>query len=602
MTSLASDSPSRYLYILPVLFLEFLALSLTRPIIPYLLLAAYPTTLYLVMGCADAIRGLLSFVSGPLIGKLSDATGRRTCLVVTVLGTTAPVCALAVLDGSDTGNKRRMDTFVTMMALSGLLSATFTVAFAYISDVVKGEQARERRVAAYGMALATLGLSYSVGPMAGGYIGRSAIVTEAGANNGSGLFAGAASDLDATYEEKGEISSGGASELAGAATMYNADGEHRVFLLCFLLTAANLLYMMYVLPESRKVDPAVRRRRLVELCPPLRFLFPSSGAGESDSSDDISSASLEEYKNRSIVSPPSRQAAGESNFIAASRAFSPMDTIRLFSGDPFLAEIGRITFFYYMALWAVISTMLLYAAKRFEMGPGRLGELMSAFGLCTMLSEGVIVRVVVPSFGEQATLRFGLLAFAGQCLVIGLAWEGWMLFLCVGFSLASNLVYPSLTSMVSEAVSPEAVGEALGALNGVRALTEGISPLVFGFLMTMSESSSVPGWPYFIAASFAAIAYYRSTFLPQIENDYISEKHIGASTAERKDGRMHRVIGFFRSQENDQNVVLPKLDPEEEHRGLLDADDIYDQRGEDSGYDSESSSTYQVSYFQGEGI
>lgn len=55
----------------------------------------------------------------------------------------------------------RIDVFVALLALSGMFSSTFTLTFAYISDVVKD---RDGRVAAYGLALATFGLSFTIGP------------------------------------------------------------------------------------------------------------------------------------------------------------------------------------------------------------------------------------------------------------------------------------------------------------------------------------------------------------------------------------------------------------------------------------------------------
>ena len=87
-----------------------------------------------------------------------------------------------------------------------------------------------------------------------------------------------------------------------------------------------------------------------------------------------------------------------------------------------------------------------------------------------------------------------------------------------------NLVYPSLSSLVSGSVEPDAVGEALGAINGIKALTEGIGPLVFGSLMTISEGSILPGWPYLIAAVLVAAAYMETERLPDFEeDDYIHE-------------------------------------------------------------------------------
>jgi len=85
----------QHLYVLPVLLLEFSALALTRAVLPSLLLQQFGNRVYLIMGCVDFVRGLFAFLASPLFGKISDVTGRRLCLLVTVLGTCAPVCSLA---------------------------------------------------------------------------------------------------------------------------------------------------------------------------------------------------------------------------------------------------------------------------------------------------------------------------------------------------------------------------------------------------------------------------------------------------------------------------------------------------------------------------
>ena len=67
-------------------------------------------------------------------------------------------------------------------------------------------------------------------------------------------------------------------------------------------------------------------------------------------------------------------------------------------------------------------------------------------------------------------------------------------------------------------------GEALGAVNGVKALTEGIGPLVFGSLMTLSEHSILPGWPYLLASVLVLAAYKVAGELPDPDqDDYIHE-------------------------------------------------------------------------------
>lgn len=519
----------RHLYVLPVLLLEFLALALTRAVLPAMLLERFEDRVYFVMGCAEFCRGLLAFVACPLIGKVSDVVGRRVCLFVTVLGTCAPVCALALLparrtgtlssllggvdhdddyddnatapslfsasasranngaeeegwmmysssaadnyDGPTTTPVDRVLVFVCLFALSGVFSATFTLTFAYVSDTVTR---RDDRVAAYGLALATFGLSFTVGPAAGGYLARDATTT---------------TDV----------------------------GRQRVFSCALLLTVLDLLYVYFVLPESR---------------PDLH---------DHDNDHHHDNARTLSRIRRDVVP----------------RTWSPLDTLKVFSRDPVMAQIGRIVFLYYTGVWAVISTLTLYATKRFRLGPARLGELMSALGLCTMVSEAVLVRVVVPVIGEKRSMLVGLCAFGAQCAVLGLANEAWQLYLCVAFSAVANLVYPSLVSLVSGAVDADRVGEALGAVNGVKALTEGVGPLLFGTLMTLSERSALPGWPYLLAAAFSFAALRRAIDLPDDDDeDYVSERYpnddrgltLTSSTTDERDGgrailRKHATYG-----------------------------------------------------------
>ncbi len=294
--------------------------------------------------------------------------------------------------------------------------------------------------------MATFGLSFTIGPLAGGYLAHVSVTDE-----GNGL----------------EDTSGNVEGTDISEYFLHPIGQRRVFCTSLILTVLDLLYIFFILPES-----------LSEMSPGSTPMSPFRRRKEDD--DDLSvmtddtRVSLSEHWHhlRNDILPHS---------------WAPLDALKLFSKDPFMYEVGSIAFLYYTSLWAVVSTLTLYATKRFGMGPERLGELMSALGLSTMVSEAVLVRLVVPTIGEKRAIRVGLAAFAMQCIVLGFATEGWQLFFCVLLSCIANLVYPSLTSLVSSAVAPEMVGEALGAVNGVKALTEGVGPLVFGALMTFSE-------------------------------------------------------------------------------------------------------------------
>lgn len=97
----------------------------------------------------------------------------------------------------------------------------------------------------------------------------------------------------------------------------------------------------------------------------------------------------------------------------------------------------------------------------------------------------MLLHIVVPLVGEKKVMKIVLVSFGLQCIMLGFAFEPWNLFICAAFSLEGNCVYPSLSLLVSGSAKPDSVGQSLGAINGVKALTKGIGTLVFGSLMTI---------------------------------------------------------------------------------------------------------------------
>ena len=155
-----SEARHKFSMVLPVLFYEYLAISIARSLIPTMIVDSFGGYSYLAVGIMETIKGILAFISCPLFGRLSDRIGRKYCLLASVIGTTMPVCMLLF-----TSN---MYVFAIMMGLSGFFSATFPLTFAYISDCVD----KQDRAPAYGLALATFGLSFTIGPISGSYLAQ----------------------------------------------------------------------------------------------------------------------------------------------------------------------------------------------------------------------------------------------------------------------------------------------------------------------------------------------------------------------------------------------------------------------------------------------
>ncbi len=96
-----------------------------------------------------------------------------------------------------------------------------------------------------------------------------------------------------------------------------------------------------------------------------------------------------------------------------------------------------------------------------------------------------------------------------------------------------------------QVVDEDVQGEALGALNGIKALTEGVGPLLFGLLMALYEHTPEPGAPYVLAALLSFWAFLHCFELPIEPVDAF--------------------VAFSRSQARRSMYI--------EGQGLLDADD-----------------------------
>ncbi|CAG4956861.1 unnamed protein product [Colias eurytheme] len=155
MTMSGIGEPS-VVHALVVIFLEFFAWGLlTMPIIS-VLNATFPDHTFLMNGLIMGIKGILSFLSAPLIGALSDVWGRKFFLLVTVFFTCAPIPLMTI----------NTWWFFAMISISGVFAVTFSIVFAYVADVTT-EAERSR---AYGLVSATFAASMVISPALGAYL------------------------------------------------------------------------------------------------------------------------------------------------------------------------------------------------------------------------------------------------------------------------------------------------------------------------------------------------------------------------------------------------------------------------------------------------
>lgn len=149
--------PSIY-HALVIIFLEFFCWGLlTSPIIN-VLNDTFPDHTFLMNGLIQGVKGMLSFLSAPLVGALSDVWGRKPFLLLTVSFTCAPIPLMKISPW----------WYFAMLSISGIFAVTFSVVFAYVADVTSEEE----RSAAYGLVSATFAASLVTSPAIGAYLER----------------------------------------------------------------------------------------------------------------------------------------------------------------------------------------------------------------------------------------------------------------------------------------------------------------------------------------------------------------------------------------------------------------------------------------------
>ncbi|ESN92010.1 hypothetical protein HELRODRAFT_194478 [Helobdella robusta] len=143
---------------LVVIFLEFFSWGLVMSPVITVLNEMFPEHAFLMNGLIQGVKGMLSFLSAPLIGALSDVWGRQPFLFLTVTFTCAPIPLM----------KFSPWWYFAMLSLSGAFSVTFSIVFAYVADIT----AEEDRSSAYGLVSATFAASLVTSPAIGAYLGR----------------------------------------------------------------------------------------------------------------------------------------------------------------------------------------------------------------------------------------------------------------------------------------------------------------------------------------------------------------------------------------------------------------------------------------------
>lgn len=149
-------------FIFVTVLIDVLSFGLIIPVLPHLIEgfvggdtahAAY------WIGVFGTVFAAIQFVTSPIQGALSDRFGRRPVILLSCLGLGLDFVFMALAS--------TLPWLLVGRIISGITSASFTTANAYVADVTSPD----KRAKSYGLLGAAFGLGFIIGPLLGGWLG-----------------------------------------------------------------------------------------------------------------------------------------------------------------------------------------------------------------------------------------------------------------------------------------------------------------------------------------------------------------------------------------------------------------------------------------------
>ena len=150
------------------------------------------------------------------------------------------------------------------------------------------------------------------------------------------------------------------------------------------------------------------------------------------------------------------------------------------------------------------ATFALLGERRFDLTEGSAAAVFLVVGVMLVIVQGGLIGPLTQRFGSHRLLSIGFVILVGGFLVLSVA-EVWvLLFVALALlSLGQGVITPSLTSVVTDSVTPDKRGEVLGVQQSAGALSRIIGPAIAGLVF---DHAGV-GWPYVLAAMLTVAAF-----------------------------------------------------------------------------------------------
>ena len=151
--------------------------------------------------------------------------------------------------------------------------------------------------------------------------------------------------------------------------------------------------------------------------------------------------------------------------------------------DKEVAHIYKANFFYYTGFTFFTSFSGLYLVREYGIGESQLGTYFAIIGICIVITQAAILRLISNRWKPIQVLRFSMIAVG-----VTTALTPFMPTLLFQYTLIPFIAVPqglsmaNLGALLSTSVSKEKQGVALGINGSLSAFSQGIVPLLGGII------------------------------------------------------------------------------------------------------------------------
>ena len=189
---------------------------------------------------------------------------------------------------------------------------------------------------------------------------------------------------------------------------------------------------------------------------------------------------------------------------------NPVGSLILLKRHTELAGLAVVNFLLYFAHHVFSAVFVLYAAWRYGWGPREVGLLLALVGALDMIVQGLLVGPVVKRLGDRMTMVLGLVGGTIGIAAMGWAPDGLMFILAMLPNALWGLAMPTLQSLMTRRVGEDEQGQLQGANMSVASIAGVMSPLVFGWVYSISVGEKawiqMPGLAFYLAAVVLLLA------------------------------------------------------------------------------------------------